>query len=339
MNSHDHEPLTAEERELARQIRRLGPRGEPSAALDARILSAAHAELSEHPPTTATRRRPRWLPTLGLAASLVMAVGIVWQMRPAPPDTTESPPSFAPMQSPPLPAAVVAVEARQEEKTSSATSADGVAAVAAATHESVPAPSTARSRTTDEPLQQPRLQETPAYEPPTPAPASPPSPPLEISATAAPAPPPAPAAPAAMANSVTDSTATGDKAATSLMQGPAIEQRPHAYEARSMQKMAKPVRAPAPAPAPTVTGTRKSLDAYADIATESSDSVAMGMPAEKEQVTAEDARLPRQEWLQRIRERRQAGDEDGARTSLERFVQAHPHSDIPHDLRSLLQDH
>lgn len=135
-----------------------------------------------------------------------------------------------------------------------------------------------------------------------------------------------------MANSVMGSTAIDDKAATSPMQGPAIEQRPHAYEARSMQKMAKPV------PAPAVAGARKSSAAYADIATESSDSVAMGMPAEKEQAAAEDARLPRQEWLQRIRERRQDGDEDGARASLERFVQAHPHSDIPHDLRSLLQD-
>ncbi len=51
-----------------------------------------------------------------------------------------------------------------------------------------------------------------------------------------------------------------------------------------------------------------------------------------------DARLPRRQWLQKIRERRDQGQRDLARASLERYLQQYPESRLPHDLRPLLDD-
>lgn len=78
MNTHDPAPLTPEERALAQQLARLGPHAEPSPALDAAVLAAAHAAA----PARTTRRR--WPFALGIAASLALAVGIAWQLRPLP---------------------------------------------------------------------------------------------------------------------------------------------------------------------------------------------------------------------------------------------------------------
>lgn len=75
------EPLTPEERALAQRLAQLRPHGEPSPALDARILAAAHAATASAP---ARKPRPRWPVALGIAASLALAVGIAWQLRPLP---------------------------------------------------------------------------------------------------------------------------------------------------------------------------------------------------------------------------------------------------------------
>lgn len=53
-------------------------------------------------------------------------------------------------------------------------------------------------------------------------------------------------------------------------------------------------------------------------------------------VPSDYAMLPT-EWLERIRERREAGDIDGARASLRRFVLENPHVEVPEDLRDLLR--
>ena len=60
----------------------LGPHGEPSPALDARILAAARDGL----PAAAgpARRTARWPWAFGIAASVALAVGLAWQLRPLP---------------------------------------------------------------------------------------------------------------------------------------------------------------------------------------------------------------------------------------------------------------
>ncbi|TQD45893.1 hypothetical protein, partial [Marilutibacter aestuarii] len=89
MNGHPNEPLSAEERDLAARLARLGPHDGPPPELDAKIMSAARQALNEAPRRN-TRRR--WLGLsggagglvtgLGLAASMTLVLGVVWQMRP-----------------------------------------------------------------------------------------------------------------------------------------------------------------------------------------------------------------------------------------------------------------
>ncbi|PJJ98274.1 hypothetical protein CO615_09720 [Lysobacteraceae bacterium NML75-0749] len=82
--------LTAEERALADKLARIAPRGEPSAALDAKILAMAaeaHAQA-----TTAPAKPRRWLPPLALAASLALVAGVIWRVHPVlNPQDTPSP--------------------------------------------------------------------------------------------------------------------------------------------------------------------------------------------------------------------------------------------------------
>lgn len=87
--STDREPLTPEERALAQRLARLGgSQAEPSPSLDARILAAAHAAAGSDAPRASgsgSRRKPaRWPAVFGVAASLALACGIAWQLRPVP---------------------------------------------------------------------------------------------------------------------------------------------------------------------------------------------------------------------------------------------------------------
>lgn len=84
MSANRHDPLDADERALARVLRAL-PAGEPPSALDARLLAMARdavvttpAQADEAQPRA--RRAPRWAWGLGVAASCVMAAGLVWRL-------------------------------------------------------------------------------------------------------------------------------------------------------------------------------------------------------------------------------------------------------------------
>lgn len=95
MNNRD--PFTPEERELARLLPgRMD--ATPSPEADAAVIAAARAALQgeatqplqgahERPADGARRhrRRARWTTLLGVAASVVVAVGLAWQLRPDPP--------------------------------------------------------------------------------------------------------------------------------------------------------------------------------------------------------------------------------------------------------------
>jgi hypothetical protein len=76
------QPLDAEERALAALLPRPHGRAEPGADLDARILAAAQAAL--HAQSPVRRHRRSWVGPTALAASLVLAVGLAWQLRPPP---------------------------------------------------------------------------------------------------------------------------------------------------------------------------------------------------------------------------------------------------------------
>lgn len=76
------EPLDPSERALAAALPRLHGRTEPDPALDAQVLAMAHAAAAA--PTPPLRRRS-WVVPLSVAASITLAVGLAWRLRPLPP--------------------------------------------------------------------------------------------------------------------------------------------------------------------------------------------------------------------------------------------------------------
>ena len=78
-DTHDHDPRDA----AAHDALRLALRGLRRDALPARDLwPELAARLAQTPQRAPGPRRARWMPAFALAASLVLAVGIAWQLRP-----------------------------------------------------------------------------------------------------------------------------------------------------------------------------------------------------------------------------------------------------------------
>lgn len=296
------EPLTPEERALARLLGRTAPVA-PSAALDEAVLAAARAAAQPRPPVNAVpaadapatttprrqRRRARLPAVLGLAASVVFAVGIAWQLRPEPPQ----PPPQAEM-------AAVAVDAPAAPAAASAASAtagndaQGAEMAAADAADRVAAPVAAA---------QAAAQKSVA----PPAPATAPM-------VSAPVPP-------AFAN---------DNAASRPLDTVTQTSAPVLPGARAKQMPSAPVAAESARTVSGAPGMMRRAPAAAVAGSLSASALQTAVDA--------DAALPRRQWLQRIRERRDAGDRDTARASLERYLQHYPETRVPRDLRQLLDD-
>lgn len=104
MSQFPREPLDADERAIAAQLPRLHGRTAPDAAMDARILAAAHAA-AQAEPTGTPRRHERWVVPLGLAASLCVALGLAWRLQlESPPGTPPAPPIAGAPPAAPRPA-------------------------------------------------------------------------------------------------------------------------------------------------------------------------------------------------------------------------------------------
>lgn len=340
MKFYPPEPLTPEERELAQLTAPLGPQGEPSTALDARILAAAHAALDRRQPA---RRKPRWPVAMGLAASVVFAVGIAWQLRPL-------------QQAPVLVSAEAPVSAaEQEAMTDSAATAPGspslpeaaIAADQAAAAAPAPADEEAAQappppvKNLAQPPQQRTLQskqlvrtQTRASEPsrrsaqvagnvgagmPPPPPAAPPAP---VAAAAAPAPAaeasasfaPDPGEGYSMRGAAADSAAPS---AGSLAAKPQAEALAEAKASRAASSARQ--KESASLDRVELTGSRlKRTDLQVPV--------------------SDDAQLPVTEWLERVRTRYGLGDAGAAKQSLLLFVKDHPSEPVPGDLEPLLEE-
>ncbi|WP_439450200.1 hypothetical protein [Stenotrophomonas sp. ATs4] len=329
------EPLTPEERELAQLLGRRAEQA-PPAALDATILAAARAAV-DAPATDAVaspdaprarRVRPRWPAVFGIAASMVFAIGIAWQLRPEPPPV---PAGEAAVAAAPA-AAEDVVAADQSAESSAADSAVAAAEPAAAPAApeaapvaAAPAPAIARApmpapaETAEAPTQAARSMAADAAAD-TSFAALPPAP--AAAPAAAPPAPPAPAAYSAPAPAFAPTASGALKARTAA--APAANaaeiERAQALDRVEITSMK---REAASRSAPGV--MRRGSDA--------------GLSADTVQAeVAADARLPRRQWLQKIRERRDEGQRDLARASLERYIQQYPESRLPRDLRPLLDD-
>lgn len=333
------EPLTPEERELARLLGRRAEQA-PPAALDAAILAAARAAVdapaadavaSPEAPRT-QRTRPRWPAVFGIAASMVFAIGIAWQLRPEPPPVPagEAAVAAAPAAAEDVAAADQAADRSAADSAvaaaepSAAPAAPEAAPVAAAPAPAIArAPEPAPAETAEAPAQAARSMAADAAAdtafaalPPAPtaAPAAAPPAPPASAAYSAPAPAPAfaPAASGAL------------KARTAAAPAPAANadevERAEALDRVEITSMKRE------APSRSAPGImRRGSDA--------------GLSADTVQAEVDaDARLPRRQWLQKIRERRDQDQRDLARASLERYIQQYPEARLPRDLRPLLDD-
>lgn len=344
MKFYPPEPLTPEERELAQLTAQLGPQGEPSTALDARILAAAHAALDRKQPS---RRRPRWPVAMGLAASVIFAVGIAWQLRPL--QQTPVPVSA----EAPMPAAAAEQEAMADSAASApsspslpeATIADNAADKAAA---AAPAPAYEEAAQAPPPpppvknlappsqqqVDQPRQtvrSATRAYEPSRRRAQD------AGNVGAGVPPPPAPPAPAAMA------AAPAPAAEPSVSFAP----DPDAYSARGAAADSAAPTAGLLAAKPQAEALAEAKVARANASARQKESASLdrievtGSRLKRTDLqvpVSDDAQLPVNEWLERVRTRYGLGDAGAAKQSLLLFVKDHPSEPVPGDLEPLLEE-
>jgi hypothetical protein len=285
------------------------------AAPVATAVPSDDADAASQPPKAAApvTRRPRSrLPAaLGLAASVVFAVGIAWQLKPDAP----TPPALAEV----APAPATAEDAVQAPAADAAAPAMATAEVADAATAPVAQPQAKQRSVAAAPPPPPHDVPQPMAAQPAPSVVAPPMPPAPPAPAAAPM--QAAAAPRADAY-VMDSaearpndtvTVTGARARDdALTAAPA----PMTNEAARPMKGAPGVMRRAASPAVGGALSASAVDA----------------------AVAADALLPRKQWLKRIRERRDAGDRDTARASLERYLQQYPEARVPRDVRQLLDN-
>ncbi|GGD39903.1 hypothetical protein [Pseudoxanthomonas indica] len=403
MNRRPLQPLDAEEAALAEQLARLGPHGEPSPRLDARILAAAHDAVSEQ---ARPRRRSRWPLGLGVAASALLAVGIAWQLRPV---------HESPLDREFAAADVAASGAAAADSDAAAANASAEAADTAAVAVAPPAPASmvlqepelpanaAPSAVYNPPLAKPALRQ-PAQElqrrspavsrrstaaaadariaeaPPLASAAesdastldtvSAPSLRYAAPASAPPPPPPAPAASVASADRnartlggvVADpetyaeiaaqrEQARAEHARNAAASAERVDARARRASEASSQMQRAIAATPADASAADAPGNAYGPEYGRNTGGTAAKAVNGGAGLFSPGVTrnslkrtdlqlpvAEDTKLDADDWLERIRLRRDLGDRASAVESLLRFRQAHPFQKTPEDLQELLAE-
>lgn len=334
MNSPHPDPLSTEERELAAMLSRLGPQGEPSAALDARILAASHEATAGKPAV----RKPRWPVAFGIAASMVFAVGIAWQLRPSAPvvassevpaaDLRPAAPMQDAMQGPAIEkTAPIATQAAPAEP-ASANVADSAMS---ASRESIPEPATPapamtpRQSIADAPAPRSQTAQAKAAAPPQRS-----SVPAPSAATAAPPPPPAPATPARVRLEGESPAAFMPDQEDQVLAETAIASdraAAAALDAGTTQRRELPM----PSMSPRQAEERTTLDRV-QVTGSRIRRTDLQVPV------ADDAQLQVDDWLERVRTRYGLGDAAAARQSLLLFVKDHPEENVPDDLEPLLDE-
>lgn len=329
MNTYPDDPLNPEERELARLTGGLGPHGEPSPALDARILAAARKAVAARP---ARSSRPHWPVAMGLAASVVFAIGIAWQLRPLQQAATmsEAPAAYSRIE-----AAAPAAAPPDDVPASGQAAAEAVAADTS--REATASPEAATARTSTPGAEPPPVPAAPRLQHSRPLQAaSPPAPAVRESRqdgysarASAPPPPPSPPAPAAPVAEPAP-TFVPDAAADAAM-------RPEAAGSQGALRAAN---------AAAAKQYRSRDEAKAGLARETESSVldrveVTGSRLKRTDLqvpVSEDAQLAVEEWLERVRTRYGLGDAGAAKQSLLLFVKDHPGEPIPGDLEPLLEE-
>jgi hypothetical protein len=323
------EPLSAEEQSLAQWLGGGRDAAQPSPEVDAAVLAMARDAIRAGPEPhvasaplsalPASRRRRRRFSGFAIAASMMLAVGVAWQMRPLPPspalpvvagsdgNTSTMAPTSAPIAAIPATPAIDAADSSASNGPDLLSPAHANlppasaknAAAQPVTRRAAPAATTEAAR---------QQAETQPFWPE-------PAPPVAVTAAPmiqAPTPPapPAPAAPAAAFESrgqeaaearLDAVTVTGSRAAM-----PMARAQPRLADAQPPPQVAAEKAAPL-----------NRMDSAAEVEA--------------------DTRLSKRQWLKKIRTRQDAGDLETARASLQRFTEMHPGVAIPRDLQPLLE--
>lgn len=288
--------LDGEERAFAAMLPRPQGRAGPGADLDARILAAAQAALQPAPAPRPVRRS--WIAPMAVAASLVLALGLAWQLRPPTGPVVD-------MQ---------------------ATGADSADA-AAVEMRSIEAPPAAPPMQDQVAKPQPiAAMTTPAEPAPEPA-SSVPRPEAQVGniADAAMAPPPPPAPPAA---AMAEEFATAKSTVPQAIE-PARTAAPAMAKAQASEAVRERVAASGSAAARTQEEAQRAADAGVLDANQIADQEEDVPPA-----TA-DSPAVREAWLRRIGELLEQGKPEEAKASLDEFKRRYPDATLPPELRKL----
>lgn len=320
MNRSDRQPLTTEERLLAERLGGDGHGPSPSPAIDSAILAAARASATQESRSSAAsgarqpgHARRRWPLAAGLAASLALALGIAWQLRPAPA-------ALEARARPEMPAPAPAVARMVSPDRAPRTDAGQPLPISASPQvpeapAAIPPPSEARAA--GDVVSPAPATDGASAAPPTQARRNPVSPQPEagtaLGADAFAAPAAAPAAVALQAPTALPAPTTGSPVSAT----PAAANVPANAAPRTA--------APAPPAATTRAAARVTwTDAIDDV------------PDDSDPPATADSPEVRAAWLVRVRELLDAGRIAEAKASLAEFHRRHPQAELPPDLRALL---
>ena len=304
------DPLDADERALAEALARDALPG-PSPQLDARILAAARSATATTATRSSSRRpRPRWIAGMGIAATLVLAIGIAWRLRPLPPQHQAA--------SEYAVSAVRVIEPPAQAASPPATADDVVYRQV----QSQPVPEAPKSIPAERESAAARKQ-------------APPEPPVvfdEPSPMDAPTPPPAPPAPAAVAAPQPIANGMAAPAASTMQAAPMQKQADSYDEAKNLDRIqVTGSRIPDSAPQ-AFSHEASGMDAAAAADAAAEGGVSRAVLDEEPPATADSPQV-QEAWLQRIRELLSDGETDAARNSLAEFRRRYPKYVLPEDLR------
>lgn len=318
------DPLDAHERALAELLARDALPG-PSPQLDARILAAARAATTPAA-VPGHRPRPRWIAGMGIAATLVLAIGLAWRLRPLPPQrpaAAEAPAPIATMRvgepapSGTAPAADVAQPRMQAKAVPTAAPVPPLPRERMPQAASKPAPP-APPVAFDEPAPMDSAEAAKAFAVPPPPPAPP---------------PPPVAAPEPSANGMAVPAAAKAQApAAAAVPADKFEAARAREDARTLDRV-EATGSLVPDSA-MQQGYRRdaSLDAAAVADAAAVEGVSRAVLDEEPPATADSPQV-QEAWLQRIRELLSAGQAEAARNSLAEFRRRYPKYVLPEDLR------
>ena len=341
-------PLDAEERALAKSLPRLHGRTAPGPDLDAGILAAAQAAVRPAKPSLfvtrpfVARPRIRWIAPASLAASMLLAFGMAWQLRPLP--TLEAVQPAAQSDSADM-AEVQMIEPVPRDMSARAVHTKPVAVQSAEAERQLAASPVVNSQARS-PAPDAQVLETPAPLPPPPLQASSPPP--------APPAPPAPAiaadAPLSVGASAKSSTASSGntldmQALDTQMGNRAMRARtaPTAASSRDpMEQEAAPTSADKavaldriPLPTPKAATSAPVMPELRNEARKAADAGFVDDPDEDVPPATVDSPAVRSAWLYRIGELLDQGKRQEAKASLTEFKRRYPAVVLPPRLRTL----